>query len=263
MQKALAAYPRVRHLVITCNRGGKMAQLCSERRNQALALVLDEKVNDQGLAMTSSFSNMVVAGQCLAHLTDMEQYQEILESMVEMGIGFLSKAAGAAAAISAMKFSKACFLGSASLAAAASESALKVLELTAGKVHTMAESVLGFRHGPMSAMNASTLSTHFISNDPRRQSYDLDLLREIRAKKLAGATVAVAARQSTELSSLVDYLIPLDAPPAFADEFRPPLDVMFAQLLGLFSSLQAGLHPDCPSPNGAITRVVSRVRIYP
>ena len=263
LQRALSTYPRIRHLVVTCNSSGRMAQLCSEKPDQALALVLDEAVNDQGLAMTSSFSNMVVAGQCLAHLEEMEGYREILDCMVTMGSKFMRDAADVAAAIAAMNCAKACFLGAGPLAAVASESALKLLELTAGRIHTMWESVLGFRHGPMSALNRDSLCTLFLSNDPRRQPYEIDLLREIRAKGLAGVTVAVTPQRSAQLESLTDRLISLDAPPDFKDEYRPPLDVMFAQLLGLFSSVHAGLHPDRPSPNGAINRVVSHLRVYP
>jgi hypothetical protein len=47
-----------------------------------------------------------------------------------------------------------------------------------------------------------------------------------------------------------------------ADERRHPVDVMFGLLLGLFASLRQGLKPDAPSPNGAISRVVSEVKIY-
>ena len=47
------------------------------------------------------------------------------------------------------------------------------------------------------------------------------------------------------------------------DALRPPLDVIFGQLLGLFCSLEAGLKPDTPSPSGAISRVVSHVKIHP
>jgi len=46
------------------------------------------------------------------------------------------------------------------------------------------------------------------------------------------------------------------------DAYRPPVDVIVGQLLGLFSSLKAGLKPDAPSPQGAISRVVSNVRIH-
>jgi tagatose-6-phosphate ketose/aldose isomerase len=47
-----------------------------------------------------------------------------------------------------------------------------------------------------------------------------------------------------------------------ADERRPTVDAMFGQLLGLFASLRQDLKPDALSPNGAISRVVSEVKIY-
>lgn len=262
LEKALANYPHVRHLVITCNQSGRMAELCSQNPDKMFALILDEAVNDRGLAMTSSFSNMVVAGQCLAHFEAMERYRQILANLREIGSKFLHEAADIAFRIAGMNFSKACFLGSGPLAAVANESALKLLELTAGKIHTISESVLGFRHGPMSALDKNTLFTQFISTDPRRQKYELDLLTEIRDKRLAGITVAVAPQHLRGLESLADYVLSLDAPATLRDEYRPPVDVMFAQLLGLFSSLNAGLRPDHPSPNGAINRVVAHLQIY-
>jgi len=264
IQKALSAYPAIRHVAVTCNSSGQMAHLCSEKPDQMLALVLDDDaVNDQGLAMTSSFSNMVVAGQCLAHIGEMEHYREILDGMVTMGTKFLRDAADVAASVAAVNCSKACFLGAGPLAAVASESALKLLELTAGRIHTMSETVLGFRHGPMSALNRDSLCILFLSNNQRRQCYETDLLMEIQTKELAGVTVAVTPQRTAHLESLTDRLLTLGAPPSFRDEYRPPLDVMFAQLLGLFSSVQAGLHPDRPSPNGAINRVVSHLQVYP
>jgi tagatose-6-phosphate ketose/aldose isomerase len=49
---------------------------------------------------------------------------------------------------------------------------------------------------------------------------------------------------------------------AIPDLYRPVLDVIFGQLLGLFASIHYGLKPDIPSPNGAISRVVQNVDIY-
>jgi len=54
----------------------------------------------------------------------------------------------------------------------------------------------------------------------------------------------------------------LELPAGFADEYRPPVDIILGQLLGLFSAVNAGLQPDRPSPNGAISRVVSHINIY-
>ncbi|HLJ76941.1 MAG TPA: hypothetical protein VKT75_05995, partial [Acidobacteriaceae bacterium] len=54
---------QIRNIVITCNRAGAMANM-----RGVFPIVLDDAVNDRGLAMTSSFTNMLVAGQYLAFL---------------------------------------------------------------------------------------------------------------------------------------------------------------------------------------------------
>ena len=66
LERALDRHREIRHLLITCNHHGPMAELCSRNPDRALALILDDAVNDRGLAMTSSFTNMVLAGQCVA-----------------------------------------------------------------------------------------------------------------------------------------------------------------------------------------------------
>jgi tagatose-6-phosphate ketose/aldose isomerase len=63
LRQALERFPRALHLVITCNAQAAMGQACAQHPERAFALVLDDAVNDRGLAMTSSFSNMLIAGQ--------------------------------------------------------------------------------------------------------------------------------------------------------------------------------------------------------
>jgi tagatose-6-phosphate ketose/aldose isomerase len=67
-----------------------------------------------------------------------------------------------------------------------------------------------------------------------------------------------------EVAGLVDDLVELSGQDerVIEDGFRPPLDVMVAQLLALRLSLALGLDPDNPSPRGVISRVVEGVRIY-
>lgn len=262
LERALAEYPQIRHLVVTCNQTGRMAEACSRRPDKALALVLGEAVNDRGLAMTSSFTNMVVAGQCLAHLDNVREYKDVLGQLVDVGKRNLTQVAREAACLAQMDLPKACFVGSGTLAAVADESALKLLELTAGTIHTMSQSVLGLRHGPMSVLDGDTLFVLFLSNHHRRRSYELDLLKEIRAKQLVRVMVVATPQRFEGVDRLADHVISLDLPSGLADEYRPPVDVMFSQLLALFSSLNAGLSPDRPSPKGAISRVVSHLNIY-
>ena len=69
----------------------------------------------------------------------------------------------------------------------------------------------------------------------------------------------VGGTQDGRANVLAEHHIALKG---IGDEYRPPIDVMFGQTLGLFFSLRCGLKPDCPSPTGAIARVVQNVSIY-
>ena len=262
LERALGQHHEIRHVVITCNQQGHMAQLCSRHADRALALVLDEAVNDRGLAMTSSFSNMVLAGQCMAHLEDLGGFGNVVGQMVEAGSQFLPAAAEAAAAITTLGCTRAAFVGAGALRAVADESALKVVELSAGKVTTMAETPLGLRHGPISSVDGQALFVAFLSSDARQRGYELDLLREIDRKRLGRVRAVVTAQSGEDESSLADYCLSLDCAADLPDHYRPVLDVILGQLIGLFASLRYGLKPDQPSPNGAISRVVSPIRLY-
>ena len=74
------------------------------------------------------------------------------------------------------------YLGSGPLEGLARESALKMLELTAGEVVTYFDSPLGFRHGPKSVLDGDTLVVVYVSTDPYTRRYDLDIIAEIRAQ---------------------------------------------------------------------------------
>jgi tagatose-6-phosphate ketose/aldose isomerase len=262
LERALQRNGSIRHLVITCNEKGRMAELCAANPERALALVLDDTVNDRGLAMTSSFSNMLIAGQCVAHLDTLEEFGSVISLLSECGRQFLPVAAETAAQVTSLGCVRACFVGAGVLRGVADECALKVVELSAGKLTTLAETPLGLRHGPMSSVDGQTLFVAFLSSDARRRGYELDLLREIDRKRLGRVRVAVTAGDGAEISELVDYRLPLNGHMDLPDYYRPALDVMLGQLLGLFAALRYGLKPDQPSPTGAITRVVQPIKLY-
>jgi tagatose-6-phosphate ketose/aldose isomerase len=227
-----------------------------------MALVLDPSTNDRGLAMTSSFSNMVVAGQALGALSNLEDHERRLEEMARVAEDLLPRAAESAMHLAGQRFRRVCFLGSNALAATAMESALKVQELTAGRIFSMSQSFLGLRHGPLSFLNEETLVVAYLASGRLTRLYELDLLRELKKKRL-GVTIAATGFSIAEpLAGIADVVHDLGPEGAVPDDLRPPLDVILGQMLGLFCSLQAGLTPDTPSPSGAISRVVSHLRIH-
>jgi tagatose-6-phosphate ketose/aldose isomerase len=261
LQHAWRRRPDIHHLVVSCNANGRMV-LESAGKLQVLSICLDDAVNDRGLAMTSSFSNMVVFGQCLAHANDLSGYEPVLKQLVQSGKSLLPLAADCAAALAKEPYTKACFVGSGPLRAVARECSLKLLELTAGKVLTMSESALGLRHGPMAALDQETLFACFLSDDPKVQEYERDLLEEIGNKRLVRSRVVIAGSRVSAIEPFTEHYLAPGTPFTFAADYRPPLDVIFGQLLGLFFSLRWNLRPDCPSPNGAISRVVQNVTIH-
>jgi tagatose-6-phosphate ketose/aldose isomerase len=252
--------PDIHHLVVSCNAASRMIGESAVGAG-ILGISLDDAVNDRGLAMTSSFSNMVIFGHCLAHANDLARYQRVLSQLVEAGRNFLPRAADCAAAAAEGAYTKACFVGSGALRAVAKESALKLLELTAGKAPAMSESALGLRHGPMAALDPDTLFVCFLSGDRRIRQYEQDLLNEIGEKRLVRSRIVVAAGEESGPRSLAEHWLS-STTTALGDDYRPAVDVMFGQLLGLFFSLRWNLQPDCPSPNGAISRVVQQVNIH-
>ena len=260
LEQALKTYPRIKHFIITCNQNGKMARF-GERPN-VFSFVLDDEVNDRGLAMTSSFSNMVIAAQALAHYRTLATYGSIVENLATSGSTVLPAAMRLCERIVDEKFSRVCFLGTGSVKGAAIESGLKVVELTGGRVLSFTESFLGLRHGPLSAVDRDTLVVGFLSAHHRRRAFELDLLREICDKKLTEKCLVVTPSALENSLDSFENRLSLELPEGISDLYLPPLFVLVGQLLGLFASLRQGLRPDEPSPHGAISRVVSHVTIY-
>ena len=64
------------------------------------------------------------------------------------------------------------------------EAGLKILEMTAGRFPVVIETYLGLRHGPMSFLREDTLVLCLLSSDPARRLYELDLIQELRSKRL-------------------------------------------------------------------------------
>ena len=259
---SLLAEPRACHLVLTCNGQGTLAtEYASHPRVRTV--VLDEKTNDQSLVMTSSFTNMVLAGSILGSAGEPVAYSARARRAARGAAHVLSTSASALARVARQSFSSAVYLGSGCRLGAAHESSLKMLEMNDGRVWTLPESYLGLRHGPMSALREDSLVVAFLSSDPLVRAYEADLIRELDRKKLGARRVVVGASVPRELCPGPHDVV-VDVAPAgvIADEELVLIDVVVGQLLAFFRCLQEGLRPDSPSTGGVISRVVSSFEIH-
>jgi tagatose-6-phosphate ketose/aldose isomerase len=258
----LECRPRARHLFITCNRQGALATSYRERR-EVRAVVLDEKTDDRSLVMTSSFTNLVLAGRALGSVRDPAACQERAVGLARSAGALLLNGTEGLHRVARSGFDSVAYLGSGCRLGSAREAALKMLEMNSGEVWTLAESYLGFRHGPMSALRPATLLVAFLSSDPLVRAYELDLLRELDRKGLAARRVVFGAGLPGGLSAGPGaLLVEGGAGQPLRDEDLTILDAVVGQLLAFFRCLDAGHRPDTPSETSVITRVVSGFEIH-
>jgi tagatose-6-phosphate ketose/aldose isomerase len=149
------------------------------------------------------------------------------------------------------------YLGSNELSGLASEAALKLLELTDGQSVALAESTLGFRHGPKTIINNRSLVVLMVSNDAYARAYDEDLLAELRRDARAGEILALSARETSG-----EGQIRIEGMSEANDLDLALLYVLVAQTFALTQSLALGLTPDRPNAAGVVNRVVQGVTIH-
>ncbi|MCU6174222.1 AgaS family sugar isomerase [Citrobacter cronae] len=251
--------PECYHLPITCNEAGSLYQNAVASDN-AFALLMPAETHDRGFAMTSSITTMMAS--CLAVFAPQkinsqtfrdvaDRCQTILTSLGDFSDGVFGNA----------PWKRIVYLGSGGLQGAARESALKVLELTAGKLAAFYDSPTGFRHGPKSLVDSETLVVVFVSSHPYTRQYDLDLLAELRRDRQALRVVAIAAQTDDVIEAGPHILLP----PArtFIDMELAFCFLMYAQVFALTQSISIGNTPDTPSASGTVNRVVQGVVIHP
>jgi tagatose-6-phosphate ketose/aldose isomerase len=207
--------------------------------------------------MTSSFSGMLLAAALTFQLPLAQQAGATKAITLELLGSWLPRLQG----LVAERFERIVYLGANELKGLAREASLKMLELTDGKVVSIAETPLGFRHGPKTIVNGRTLVVVLLSNDSYTRQYDRDLLSELRADGIAGRVVALMARHNGSTGHPDDVLVPGLASTSDLGLCLPY--ALFAQSLAFMQSLAHGIRPDTPNAAGAVSRVVRGVSIYP
>lgn len=251
--------PQAYHIVITCNVEGALARAAAADGHACL--LLDPRTNDRGLAMTSSFTNMLLAGLGLAYLQRRQDYCALSALLVRAGEKLLRDAPKIAKDLAALDFDRAVFLGSGALLGAARETSLKMLEMTNGAIASIAQSCLSLRHGPLSFVTDTTILIAFRSGDAYVRLYERDLLRQLAGRGLSGRLLLVEPQAPAGESEGLRLALAEEAN-AMPDAWLSALAVIVGQNLALFASLQRGCKPDEPSPSGLIHRVVEGVTMH-
>lgn len=250
---------KVYHLIITCDTDGALANY--KTKSLKYTFILPAEANDKSLAMTGSYSGMLLAGLLMARITEIEKLKAQVSVIRKYAAKILNQSS-AIKRIAEMQFERAVFLGSGPMYGTATESHLKVQELTGGKVICKKDSFLGFRHGPKVVIDPTTLVFLLFSNQSYVLNYEADLLNELKSGQEPLHMAGII--ESETLNVQPDELFVLSKAGVQIDEdFLPVCFILPAQMIGFYKSLQLGLNPDNPSTSGVISRVVKGVTIYP
>ena len=245
--------PHCHHLMLTCNPDGELARYAEGRRN-VCSLIMPQGSHDQSFAMTSSFSCMTLATVLLLGPLTLAQSAPSLQQMTALCSREQQHWQQQVKALANSGFKRAMVLGGRCFTGIAEEAALKMLELTAGRIATRYDSSMGVRHGPKFMVDGDTLVLLMMSSEAYCHRYDADLLRELRHDDLAKQIVALSGTPG-------DFHTVLDSDLDDIWLLFPYL--MYLQMLAFETSLALGMTPDNPCPTGEVNRVVKGVEIYP
>lgn len=247
-------------LNITCNKDGELAKKTGIKNSYKF--LLPDETNDRSLAMTSSFSSMLLAGLLISNIKEINQLEPLINKIQSFGNYILDSCLPSLKKIAEMNNDRMVFLGSGPLLGIAHESHLKVQEMTDGQIICKFDSFLGFRHGPKAVVNSSTVVVYLFSNKETSKQYELDLVRSVNRTNAGEKSVAIGfSNDMNEFHFDQSIQFPggmKDIPEDFLSVFY----ILPAQIIGFYKSLRLGLSPDSPSKSFAITRVVEGVKIY-
>ncbi|MDG5766289.1 SIS domain-containing protein [Balneolales bacterium ANBcel1] len=264
----LSKYPdNVRHIIITCNQNGEISRIAHSHSGNVYMIVLHEDSNDKGLAMTSSFSSMVVAGQSIAHIDEMDRFLETVDRIASAAELFIDSHTDSIYNLADPVIERAFFLGNKDLLGAATESALKVQELTAGQLLSKNDDSMSFRHGPISAVDSSSIICFYLSEDPLTQRYEVDVIKQYEGifHEMGAKTIVVGSnhQQLFTQTNVQYYSYDPNSKWRIEKYFQVNLAVLFAQLFGMFQAVRRGINVDDPSAHKpTYNRVVQGVKLY-
>lgn len=253
----------ISQIVITCNKDGALAKK-AQINNNNLVILMPEESNDKSFAMTSSFTCMLLTTLMIFDMKNFNKNTAAIENIITNANKILDSEVSEILKLVKLGYDRVVYLGSSALNGLSKEAALKNLELTSGKVNSTCESVLGFRHGPKSIVNEKTLVFVFVSNDEYTRKYDIDLIREIYNDKGNHKVVAIVYNKDTEIEEIAHkvFIANSGKNEIISDAFEALDFVLYAQMFAFFYSLELGISPDNPRPDGTVNRVVKGVTIH-
>ena len=254
----------VYHLFITCNKDGALAKR-AVGNEKIFLLLMPEESNDKGFAMTSSFSCMLLSG-ILAFSKNSEEVIEEMLKIIDIAEKELKNKYVEIKEIAEQEHKRIVVLGSGILKGLAQELSLKVMELSAGKVVSVNNTTLGFRHGPKAIVNEETIVFELVNQDEYAMKYDEGLLEEMSEDKSADKLIAYNISNNNSIEKSTYKVIKPDESDREKIKNRELASLfiylIYGQTYAFFKSQYLGNTTDNPFPSGEVNRVVKKFKVH-
>ncbi len=262
IKKAQEYVKELYNLVFVCKKGSSLYDY-GMSLDDSLVLLMPEGSSDQGFAMTSSVSCMMLASYVVFGYKEFDERCAFLKELADSVERQIDAFDELAAQTAARSYDRCIFLGLGGLKGLAHEASIKTLELTNGGVATNYEGSTGFRHGPKTIINDKTLTVHLINENPYTRQYDLDFLDEVNRERKENKTLVIAEERNLESIKGSDDVITYQSITGRYKEIENYIyALVILQLLSLEKSVQLGNRTDNPSIGGEVNRVVKGVIIH-
>ena len=252
------------NLVLVCNEDSELARMPMDPE-QNRVFHIPQEACDQGFAMTCSVSCMALATWVLFAGDRDEAMRRIvhirtLADAAEEQLPMIQKKAEEVARFS---YDRIVYLGFGALRGLSREGAVKSQELTNGAVCASYDTPTGFRHGPKTILNDSTLTVFMASPLELAGMYDRDMLAELCAHR-PNNVVLVAREDLPYETDGPDYQVRYRSPAEYhlSEMSAYIFSLLFLQVLSFEKSLAMHITTDNPCPSGEVNRVVQGVSIH-
>ncbi|GAA0116158.1 SIS domain-containing protein [Clostridium senegalense] len=253
---------KLNQIIITCNKSGNLYEKF-RNSDEDLTVLMPKQCNDIGFAMTSSFTTMLLTAIGIFDINNIDNLISSIKYCINLNEKFITNNINNIKNIAMKGFERIVYIGTGVLKGIARESALKMLELTNGKVNSSYDTALGFRHGPKSVINDKTVTVFYISKDKHKRKYEIDLLKEMHSEKKENIIIAVG-EELNEIEGFCDYLLNFNTliEDNYTDIIQSLQYIIVGQLLAFYKGWSLGINIDNPCPSGVVNRVVKGVNIY-
>ena len=254
----------VYHLFITCNKEGALAKR-AEGNEKIFLLLMPEESNDKGFAMINSFSCMLLAG-ILSFSRDNSEVIDEMGEIISIAEKELNEKYPEIKKLAEEDHKRIVVLGSGILKGLAEELSLKIMELSAGKVVSVSNTTLGFRHGPKAIVNEETIVFELVNQDEYAMKYDEGLLEEMSEDKSADKLIAYNISNNNSIEESTYKVIKPDESDREKIKNRELASLfiylIYGQIYAFFKSQYLGNTTDNPFPSGEVNRVVKKFKVH-